>query len=589
MTSPTPGSKGLGITHRRNRSGSEGVQGSARYVDYLERQVADLLAQLQGYTSPSSGTSHASKMRRLSTEARNLRTEINDWEAKFNLRVQDEVAIRAAQDITLRGKIHALEERLEDAQERCRYAEEELEDARERLKDMKGLEEENRALEFRIETLSSLLAESTRMQTVSAPVRRSRSVGSRVTMPVESRRGSREVIPHGGSPGGVSDYGISDPIDHVLSTMAMLCGPESGAAPLTPISPLPDGHSIRSRRMRRFPSGSSAPKTLILPSAAVVPSSTSSPILPTIRTFFGTSVADPSSMCASTRPSSAGSTTAITRPIIASSGSGNSLFAELARAENSCVSDIDDVSVGAHTPAPPSPALSDTFTLVTEAIANPTPLIMRALSGVGKGIVSPSGTFLSARKKAVAVLTGVVGSGIDRVTRRRGKQFKEARRRKEDVVEERLRVKCDCTCPHVRTASMGVLSLSRKPGQEDDAVENVWLWVRFVVAIVVALGVAVREGPAVVLGDGEEFDSVGEEEREVAIRALGGRVYGISSISVGADVEVREETRAERTRREWKGMGDERLRLWERERARSGSGGGVHVGEGRRKGMEWGV
>lgn len=578
MTSPTPGNRDKPFGgHRRNRSGSEGAQGSARYVDYLERQVADLLVQVQAYTSPASSNSHAAKVRKLSNEARTLREEINDWEAKFNIRVQDEVTVRAAQDITLRGKIAALEERLEAAQDRCRYAEEELDYARDRLRDMKGLEEENRALEFRIEALSGLLADSTRMHQMSAPptgrpssvvlAKRASSLNGKRT----SRRASLGASPGGSSPGGISDYGISDPIEHALSAVATLCGPETTihVAPPTPISPLPDsfGHSLRSRRMRRFPSGSSAPKTLILPSAAIV-----SPTLPTIRTFFGAAVADPSSMCISTRPSSAGSNAS--SAVRASAGSSISLYAELARAED----DASDVS------ALPSPALSDSFALVTDAISNPTPLLRRAL----EGLASPSESLVSARKKAMAVLAG----GIDRVARRRGKLLHTAtavRRRKDDAGP--LRARCECGCPQHSAVvsggggSAGVLSsaaLARRTitrPVEDDAVENVWLWVRFVVAIVVALGVAVREGPAVVLGDGEEFDSIGEEEREVALRTLstGGRVYGVGPINVPG-VE-------ERVRR----MGDERLRMWERERARSGSGGGVHVGEGRRKGMEWGV
>lgn len=581
MTSPTPGNRDKPFGgHRRNRSGSEGAQGSARYVDYLEHQVADLLVQVQAYTSPASNNSHAAKLRKLSNETRNLRAEINDWEAKFNIRVQDEVTVRAAQDITLRGKIAALEERLEAAQDRCRYVEEELDYARERLRDMKGLEEENRALEFRIEALSGLLADSARMHQTSAP-----PTGRPTSMVLTKRRASslngkptsRRASLGGSSPGGISDYGISDPIEHVLSTVATLCGPETTprtihVAPPTPISPLPDssfGHSLRSRRMRRFPPGSLAPKTLILPSAAIV-----SPTLPTIRTFFGAAVADPGSMCTSTRPSSAGSNAS--SAVRASAGSSISLYAELARAED----DASDVS------ALPSPALSDSFALVTEAISNPTPLLRRAI----EGLASPSGTLVSARKKAMAVLAG----GIDRVARRRGKLFHTAvvagRRRKDDLGLGRAR--CECGCLQHSAAAVGnsgsgggvfsSAAVARRTVTrpvEDDAVENVWLWVRFVVAIVVALGVAVREGPAVVLGDGEEFDSVGEEEREVAIRALGtgGRVYGVGAVTVPG-VE-------ERVRR----TGDERLRMWERERARSGSGGGVHVGEGRRKGMEWGV
>lgn len=565
-----------GVNHRRNRSGSEGGQRGDRYVEYLERQVADLSTQLQGYTSPSSGASHAVKLRRLSSEARSLRNEVLDWEAKFNVRVKDEVELKVAQDNTLRGKIRVLEEKLDEAIERGREVEEECDAWHRRAVELESV---NRALEVRLEALGSMLAEATRGE---RGVSRSRSrvgrsrCGSEVggaagmercvtigtatdtgtTTPVESRRGSVDggtsTTSPGSSPGRrLEDYGITDPIDAVLLTM-------------TSSSPPSPGEPLRTRRMRRFPSGSTAPKALVLPpsSSSSTPAPETSPTLPTLTTFFNMPIADPSSMCSS-RPSTSSSDApapqqpSAARPPLASS---DSLFAELARAENESVADE----------ASPS---DDTFALVSDAMNNPTPLLIKAVGMVGAGIRSPTGTFLTARKTAMDMLTGVVGKGVERVSRRRAKllqhKSREARRRIEGVAEDRDRVRrCACTDRGVvgGGGSSGVsVALARGAGGED-AVEHVWLWVRFVVALVVALGVAVKEGPAVVLAvDGGDYDGVVEEERECAIREL-------------------RETRAERMRREWRGMGDERLRLWE-----SGGRGGVHVGDGRKKAMEWGV
>ncbi|KAI5851718.1 hypothetical protein DFP73DRAFT_629139 [Morchella snyderi] len=572
-----------GVNHRRNRSGSEGGQRGDRYVDYLERQVADLSAQLQGYTSPTSGTSHAAKLRRLSSEARSLHNEVLDWEAKFNVRVKAEVELKVAQDNTLRGKIRVLEEKLDEALERGREVEEECDAWHRRAAELESV---NRALEVRVEALGSMLAEATRGE---RGVSRSRSrvgrsrcgseVGGAVgmercvtigtatetgatTTPAESRRGSVDggetTMSPGSSPGRrLEDYGITDPIDAVLLTMT------------SSSSPPPPGEPLRTRRMRRFPSGSTAPKALVLPpssspsSSPSTPAPETSPTLPTLRAFFGVPVADPSSMCSS-RPSTSSSSDApalqqpsAARPPLASS---DSLFAELARAENESVADETLPS-------------DDTFTLVSDAMNNPTPLLIKAVTMVGAGIRSPTGTFLTARKTAMDMLTGVVGKGVERVSRRRAKllQYKsrEARRRIEGVAEDRDRVRrCACT-DHGGSSggsSSGVSVALTRGASGEDTVEHVWLWVRFVVALVVALGVAVKEGPAVVLAvDGGDYDGVVEEERESAIREL-------------------RETRAERMRREWRGMGDERLRLWE-----SGGRGGVHVGDGRKKAMEWGV
>lgn len=74
---------------------------------------------------------------------------------------------------------------------------------------------------------------------------------------------------------------------------------------------------------------------------------------------------------------------------------------------------------------------------------------------------------------------------------------------------------------------MAVGSKKGKGEDWEDSLDTLWLWLRVVIAVVVALGVAVKEGPGAVVtaGDGEEegIDHVREEERERALRRLEAR------------------------------------------------------------------
>ena len=64
--------------------------------------------------------------------------------------------------------------------------------------------------------------------------------------------------------------------------------------------------------------------------------------------------------------------------------------------------------------------------------------------------------------------------------------------------------------------------------QQYNALEDgIWLWVRLIIAVVVALTVAVKDGPkAVVMGEDEDdevgIDNVREGERELALKRLEG-------------------------------------------------------------------
>ncbi|KAG0129040.1 hypothetical protein HOY82DRAFT_488688 [Tuber indicum] len=662
ISTPSPYNYASTAHHRRNRSNGGISSGdspgsSARYIDYLEHQIADTVSQLQSYTSPSEGTSHAVKMRKLTAEARLLRSELTDWENKFSTRVKEEVNARAAIDKSLCAKIKNLEVKLEEAEYRCKTAEVDLEEARAMISDLRGVEEENRTLEFRIEALSELLADSTRLAQSVGVGKNCSSVGSSrpgsIALPKSSSLGSSPVPSSTPSPGtqlrcaaaaaavtttgekntpvegrswrasrerntcALEDYGITDPIEAVLYRMSELAATEEEGVEgelgyseeygielnpntaLVQTSPRPPSAALRSRRMRRFPSGSSAPKTLILPSAAVVTATTitTSPTLPTL--------SDPASVIfapLSRPPSSSSSSPRCAPPQQAPKAATpqTSLFAELARAQDSSEDSGEDTEAGLDGDDNDATAAS-----ISEGLTNPTPLVVKAISKVGESFVSPQGTFFSAKRKAMDILGGVVGNRVSRPhhhhhhrhhllpspkppsspssspsSRRSSRKEFGEKNKKTKTLPTTTTTCAYCHCHQQSPSSTALtapkaVALARPrstsaplvfPQPVEEAVEHVWLWVRFMVALVVALGVAVREGPGVVVavdgvgsvgggtstGDGGGFDGVGEEERCLAIRKLQRGAMG------GGVVESRGR------RRRGLGWREERVRVWER-------------------------
>ncbi|PUU76289.1 hypothetical protein B9Z19DRAFT_261411 [Tuber borchii] len=677
ISTPSPLSYASPTTHRRNRSNGGLGRGdspgsSARYIDYLERQIADTVSQLQSYTSPSEGTSHAVKMRKLTAETRLLRSELTDWENKFSARVKEEVNARAAIDKSLRTKIKSLEAKLEEAEYRYKTAEVDLEEARATISDLKGVEEENRALEFRIEALSELLADSTRLAQSasvggsgsssaassrpgsvvfpkrSSSLESSSSAPSPTTSlrtqlryaavvtttggkntPVEgrSRRVSRE-----GSTCALEDYGITDPIEAVLCSMSQLAEteeegvegefryPEEYEAELNPntaliqTSPHPPPAILRNRRMRRFPSGSSAPKILILPSAAVVTATTTTTTTITSPTFPATSDTTSGIFAPFSRPpSSSSSSSSCCAPppqLLKAATPQNSLFAELARAQDSSEDSEEEEEEDTEAELDEDNNVAAAAS-ISEGLTNPTPLVVKTISKVGESFISPQGTFFRAKRKAMDILGGVVGNRVSRPyhhhhllpsSKPPSSLSLSPRRPTRKVLNEKNQrnksppttattcAYCHChqqppsstaiTAPPKAVAQTRPRSTSAPlvlPQPVEEAVEHVWLWVRFVVALVVALGVAVREGPGVIVavdgvgsiggsaassissnsvGDAGGFDGVGEEERCFAIRKL--QQQGAAASGRGVV-----ESRGRRGRRGL-GWGEDRVRVWER-------------------------
>jgi len=605
-----------GYHHRRGRS----TDGSGKYIEYLEKQVADLTGQLQNYTSATESTSHAAKMRKLAAENRAMRQDIAEWEAQFEDRVEGEVTERRVLDESLRETVNELENRLEDAECQLRLANAEVKGLRKRCDQLKGIEEENHRLEFRIEALTELLADSTktiqrcssaeysRPSSVIHPRRHTSIGGSAPTSAAMSRRASRES----GSFHGMEDYGITDPVDMIFAVEQKLDGRTSpsvssqassnyssrrrlsfAAGMHPPRSPVPGQMSptLRARRMRKFAAGSTAPKTLILPSASVVISApTSLPGSPT----RPKSVSSDLGVGESHRDRSNFDTM---RSVSYPNTHRNSLFAELARVESESEesdaendNDNDDTTpptdspqkedtttlastapsslemkptvAGAFPEDAPEPPTFD-FDLVSDATSNTTPLLVKVFDTVG-GLSSPTRTFFMAKRKAIDIVGNVVGRGVDRVSQRRTQVLTKRSRRSvgggifsdpppPSLRNRKVRASPQAICAEcgarkaeaeeslpVRNTlsregsawkrSTAVGGLRKRSGSMvqpvSESIDVLWLWVRFIIAVVVALGLAVKDGPpqsVVTLGDEEGIDHVREEERARALKRLEGK------------------------------------------------------------------
>jgi hypothetical protein len=323
---------------------------ASKYIEHLESQLASANAQL---ISPTTSKKRAAKLRVLTTENRNLRHEIKDWEKEFDARLQEEKDRRYEIDMEFRSRIRALEDDMELKDARIAELEWELGGMRVKVRDAEGLEEANVSLEKRIDVLTSLLVQSPTtleaQSTTTSPNKGNRDPLKRTPRP-------RSMVPRMPSSygdvrpslGTVSEstfwhsksYGPSSSIaetpethnetildDRVFQSPTFDEGmrspdcvrhsrrssffdsrsrastfyrsaPSSASRPNSirssgsfgPSSwglPFPD-ESVpkspnRQRKMRRFPSGSSTLRPLILPTAAAVPSlPASAPIYPSI-------------------------------------------------------------------------------------------------------------------------------------------------------------------------------------------------------------------------------------------------------------------------------------------------------------------
>ncbi|EEA21736.1 hypothetical protein PMAA_055330 [Talaromyces marneffei ATCC 18224] len=267
-----------------------------RYIEHLEAQ----LAAVQNHSSPMQASTtkpQVSKLRALNAEIKVLRQEIAEWEDKFDVRVHEEVGLRTDVESKLRTKIIFLEGQLEDYATRIKELECERDLQAQKLRNVESLRSTNRGLERRIDVLTELLAQSpTKIEPRSPELSPIRSPGPRLSRPksmlpsVPSRSDvvyqpptdpSLNVDPEA-SVEKHSEPEVPDliPDDSTIASSVIsksqrsstISRPSSISSPWSvplPFSPELQGKTpVRSRNMRRFPSGTCTLKPLILPTTA---------------------------------------------------------------------------------------------------------------------------------------------------------------------------------------------------------------------------------------------------------------------------------------------------------------------------------
>ena len=307
---------------------------SANYIEHLESEITSLTTKLEALTSPTKTKAEIAKLRTLANQVRSQREELAEWEKKFEERVSDEVYERIEVDQGLKTGMKALEDEGEVKEAKIRELEWELETMRLKVKEVESLKATNENLGRRVEVLTELLAQSPTRQDfpslVSAPgsadpTKRTpwprslllpripsspgsygnnssysadlvswhgRSIASvssssisenaedEIRSPLNSEQDTTALPGHYSRPtsigSGFENAFTSDSVFHPSRPTSMTSTFSHGVACGPPVSiSLQEGSKSpgRSRKMRRFPSGTCSLKPLILPVAASVTAS----------------------------------------------------------------------------------------------------------------------------------------------------------------------------------------------------------------------------------------------------------------------------------------------------------------------------
>ncbi|MCJ1411513.1 hypothetical protein MMC19_005603 [Ptychographa xylographoides] len=147
--------------HHKSQVGSwsRSVEASI-YIEYLESELAAMNTKIEAFNSPTRTKAQSGKLRNLTQEVRALRDENAEWENKFAERVEVTLHDRSEVEARLTMRIQSLEDEKKARELRLIELERELENARAKMKDVESVESTNQDLERRVDVLTELLAQS---------------------------------------------------------------------------------------------------------------------------------------------------------------------------------------------------------------------------------------------------------------------------------------------------------------------------------------------------------------------------------------------------------------------------------------------
>ena len=310
--SPPPPPKGAPKLRSAKVKGKLGakrrsVSGETKnYIDHLESQLASTQTQLSAVTSPSITRQQTNMMRSLNAESKQLQEALEEWENRYDERVQEVIEQHTVIEIGLRNQLRSYEEQEEENRYRIHELEEQVGVMNQSLE---SAEVANVHLEKRLEILSDLLATSAKIdlhaETPGRARRQSRpksmhprfpTTGNLMISPERlSENGTQPPSPALSFPesyshldlrqtqshqelisGSISHSEQHSDVESVFSDASVLGDSLTSAEPslvthhahfdMPPPSLPPRGRPTR--RMRRFGAGSIGPRPLILPSAS---------------------------------------------------------------------------------------------------------------------------------------------------------------------------------------------------------------------------------------------------------------------------------------------------------------------------------
>ena len=284
------------ISHPRRSTSTE----VRKYVEHLEAELMAAQAQISAVNSPSINREHASRVRNLNVETKQLQEELAGWEIKYEQRVQEEVNRYHDSEILLRSRIRTLEQEAEETKFRIQELETQLDTTTQTLG---AVETANVNLEKRIELMSELLATSPNKIDLysdrSGSIRHLRQKSMLPRFPIAGSSGAspeRQSQTQPTSPAlsmGHPSPAFPASLDrnaacrHEISSDAESVASDDFAGNMTSagcnpwnMPPPANGRFKPVRRMRKFGAGSFGPKPLILPVASYYePVPTSAPLL----------------------------------------------------------------------------------------------------------------------------------------------------------------------------------------------------------------------------------------------------------------------------------------------------------------------
>nr|POE99386.1 hypothetical protein CFP56_52778 [Quercus suber] len=130
---------------------------NSKHIEFLEAELEAAQSQLRAQISPTVTRQRATHIRSLSTETKLLQEQVEEWEKKFDERLQEMLEPYLAAEADIRTRARGLEEELELSRYRIGELEGQLDV---KTQNMETIETANFDLEQRLEMMARLLASS---------------------------------------------------------------------------------------------------------------------------------------------------------------------------------------------------------------------------------------------------------------------------------------------------------------------------------------------------------------------------------------------------------------------------------------------